>query len=139
MGPSRFGQGKPTLSRLAAVFSFTLAALSSQSNCLAHDASEGERLYRQRCASCHALQVGQNRLGPHLLGILGRRAGSVEGVRYSQDLQSADFVWDEQSLDRFLANPRQMVSGTSMLVNLPNEDQRKSIIAYLKTVPAQAN
>ncbi len=105
----------------------------------AQQAGDGERLFRQRCAACHALEAGQNKAGPHLDGLIGRKAGSVEGARYSRALQGAEITWDEQTLDGFLANPRKAVSGTTMVVGVPNEAQRKAIIAYLKSVPAAAN
>ncbi len=87
----------------------------------------------------YALQVGQNTAGPHLDGIMGGKAGSVEGARYSRALQGSQIVWGEQTLSNFLANPRKAVPGTTMMIGVPNEDQRNSIIAYLKTVPAPAN
>lgn len=101
----------------------------------AQEASEGERLFRQRCASCHATQAGQNRIGPSLAGIAGRRAGSVDGARYSNALRDSGLTWDDASLDRFLANPRQSVPGTTMAVNVPNEGQRQSLIAFLRGLP----
>lgn len=104
----------------------------------AQNADEGERLFRQRCATCHALDATQNRSGPHLDGIIGRRAGSVEKARYSRAMQDAQIIWDGQSLDDFLANPRQAIAGTSMMVGVPNADQRKAIIAYLQTLPGTA-
>lgn len=101
----------------------------------AQEASEGERLFRQRCASCHATQTGQNRIGPSLAGIAGRRAGSVEGARYSNALRDSGLTWDDASLDRFLANPRQSIPGTTMAVTVPNESQRQSLIAFLRSLP----
>ena len=91
----------------------------------------GEGLFRQRCASCHVLQPGQNRIGPHLTGLGGRTAGSVEGARYSAAMRSSGLVWDEPTLDRYLANPREVVPGTTMVIAVPNEDQRREIVAYL--------
>lgn len=120
----------------AAAFAVSLA-LSSATQ--AQETGDGERLFRQRCGTCHALQAGQTRAGPHLDGIIGRRAGSVEGARYSRALQESGIVWDEPTLDNFLANPRKAVPGTSMMVALPNADQRKAIIAYLKSLPVQGN
>lgn len=102
----------------------------------AQDSGEGERLFRQRCATCHALEAGQNKAGPHLDGLIGRHAGSVENARYSRALQGSQIVWDELALDNFLANPRKAVPGTSMMIGVPNGDQRQAIIAYLRTVSA---
>lgn len=99
--------------------------------------ADGERLFRQRCGACHSLEPGQNRAGPHLSGVIGRMAGSVEGARYSAAMRDSSIVWDGQSLDTFLTAPRQMVPGTSMAVGVPNAEQRAAIIAYLEGVGAQ--
>jgi cytochrome c len=93
---------------------------------------DGERLFRQRCSACHTMDSGQNRVGPHLSGVVGRTAGSVQGARYSAAMRESGIVWDAQSLDTFLAAPRQMVQGTTMTVGLPNAEQRAAIIAYLQ-------
>lgn len=126
--------------RSAAAFAFTsLLCIVVPVTGFAQEATDGERLFRQRCAACHALEAGQNKAGPHLDGLIGRKAGSVEGARYSRALQGAQITWDEQALDTFLANPRKAVAGTTMMIGVPNEDQRKSIIAYLKTASGAAN
>ncbi|RWM21449.1 MAG: c-type cytochrome [Mesorhizobium sp.] len=99
--------------------------------------ADGERLFRQRCGACHSLEPGQNRAGPHLSGVIGRKAGSVEGARYSAALRESDIVWDGGTLDTFLAAPRQRVPGTSMTVGVPNAAQRAAIIGYLEGAVAQ--
>lgn len=100
----------------------------------AQDADEGERLFRQRCAACHTVEPGQNRAGPHLDGVIGREVGTVEAARYSAAMLALDTRWDEALLDRFLSNPRQTVPGTSMVINVPNPDQRLAIAAYLRSL-----
>lgn len=94
--------------------------------------ADGERLFQQRCGSCHSLEPGQTRAGPHLSGVVGRTAGSVEGARYSAAMRESGIVWDSQSLDDFLAAPRQMIPGTSMTVGVPNAAQRAAIISHLE-------
>ncbi|WP_431283056.1 c-type cytochrome [Humitalea sp. 24SJ18S-53] len=98
----------------------------------AQDVAAGERLFRTRCASCHAVQPGQNRIGPHLDGIIGRRAGGVDGARYSQGMRNLDAAWDAANLDAFLANPRGVVPGTTMTVAVPSAADRTNIVAYLQ-------
>jgi cytochrome c len=119
-----------------------LAALWAAGGLLLPDAAfaqqaDGERLFRQRCAACHSLEPGQNRAGPHLSGVIGRAAGSVEGARYSAALRESDIVWDSGTLDAFLAAPRQRVPGTSMTVGVPSAAQRAAIIGYLEGAVAQ--
>lgn len=96
----------------------------------------GDRLFRTRCASCHSLEPGQNRIGPNLSGIIGRKAGSLEGARYSQGLRDLGITWDAAQLDSFLANPRAMVKGTTMTVAVPNPADRAALIGYLERQPA---
>jgi cytochrome c len=105
-------------------------------NAASSQQADGERLFRQRCGSCHTIDPSQNRVGPHLSGVVGRTAGSVEGARYSSAMRESGIVWDAQSLDSFLAAPRQMVQGTTMAVGLPNAEQRAAIIAYLQGASA---
>lgn len=95
--------------------------------------SDGERLFQQRCASCHSLEAGQNRNGPHLFGIFGRVAGSVDGINYSSAMRSSGISWDAQSLDSFLAAPSARVPGTRMMIRVPNAEQRAAIISYLES------
>lgn len=97
---------------------------------------EGERLFRTRCGTCHSVNGGENRMGPHLSGLLGRSAGSIEGARYSKALGASGIVWDEERLQAFLANPRQVVPGTTMTVSIRDEAQRSAIIAYLRSLSA---
>jgi cytochrome c len=99
--------------------------------------ADGERLFRQRCGACHSLEPGQNRAGPHLSGVIGRTAGSVEGARYSAALRESGIVWEGGTLDTFLTAPRQRVPGTSMTVGVPDAAQRAAIIVYLEGAGAQ--
>ncbi|GAB4064352.1 c-type cytochrome [Ancylobacter sonchi] len=102
----------------------------------AQDAATGERLFRQRCASCHTVQPGQNRIGPTLSGLVGRKAGSVEGARYSPKMRELDVTWDAARIDSFIANPRAMVPGTTMTVSVANAADRANITAYLAGLAA---
>ncbi|MGE5850232.1 MAG: c-type cytochrome [Candidatus Methylomirabilota bacterium] len=98
--------------------------------------ADGGRIFRTRCAACHSTEAGQNRVGPHLAGIVGRVAGTAEGYRYSRPLQASRIVWNEQTLDAYLKSPQDTVQGTSMVISLPDADQRAAVIDYLKTLTA---
>lgn len=91
-----------------------------------------ERLFRQRCATCHSVGAGQNKAGPHLSGIIGRPAASVDGAHYSKALKSAGIIWDRQSLDIFLTQPSRLVPGTRMTVRVRDAADRAAIIGYLE-------
>lgn len=94
-------------------------------------ATDGARLYTQRCGGCHSLDA--DRVGPRHRGVVGRRAGSVEGFGYSSALRDAGFVWTRERLDRWLRNPRRMVPGTTMGFSLSDPAERRAIIDYLQS------
>lgn len=73
-----------------------------------------------------------NRIGPHLVGIVGRRAGAVPDYKYSAALASSGIVWTEANLDAFLADPRGFVPGTKTpFLGLDDPDDRADVIAFL--------
>ncbi len=119
---------KNTLAAAASALCMVAAPASAQ------NAPDGERLYQQRCGSCHSVEPGQNRLGPHLAGVVGRTAGTVAGARYSQDMQKSGIVWDDKTLDTYLDNPRAVVPRTTMTVALRDSAQRSAIIDFLRTL-----
>ena len=71
----------------------------------AADPVKGKKVFR-KCVACHSLQEGKNKIGPSLHNLLDRKAGSVEGYKYSKAMKNSDVVWDEKSLDKFLTKPR---------------------------------
>lgn len=101
------------------------------------DAALGKTLF-SRCSACHAV-TAQNKIGPGLSGVVGRKAGSVSGFRYSKAMAAADLVWDEATLDQFLTAPSKLVPGTSMSFVMPKPEDRANIIAYLKTLDSAAH
>jgi cytochrome c len=99
------------------------------------DPAKGQEVYRA-CAACHSLAPGRHITGPSLAGIWGRKAGTVEGfTRYSKAFKETDIIWDEHSLDAWLANPRGYLPGNRMTFRgLPDETQRRDLIAFLRSV-----
>jgi cytochrome c len=93
------------------------------------DAAHGKALY-QGCQACHS--VDDNDLGPKHRGVVGRRAGSVEGYSYSTALKNSNLTWDEATLDSWLTNPSALVPGTKMFFKIDDPQARADIIAYLK-------
>jgi len=93
----------------------------------------GQQAFNNACRTCHMVREGDNRLGPNLYRVVGRKAGSLPDYAFSSAMKEADFVWDEQKLDRFIANPDEVVPGNNMkpFGGLPSSDDRKKIIAFL--------
>jgi cytochrome c len=99
----------------------------------AGDPAAGEALY-SRCLACHALAY--DRVGPRHCGVVGRRAGGVPGFDYSDAMKRSKLVWDEKTLDRFLADPVKTVPGTTMTyAGVDSARDRADLIAYLKAAP----
>ena len=98
------------------------------------DPANGEKIFK-KCKQCHTLERGQKKIGPSLAGIVGRRPGSAEGFKYSQDM--ADFgaagnLWSREMLDVYLTKPRGLIEKTKMAFpGLKKESDRADLIAYL--------
>jgi cytochrome c len=94
---------------------------------------DGPTLFKQQCATCHTNNLSDPlRQGPSLFNIVGRRAGSVEGFRYSAAFAKADFAWDDARLDAWIANPQVVIPGSVMAYRQAKPEVRAAIIAYLK-------
>ena len=109
------------------------AALSMSQTVHAQDVASGEKLFN-RCKICHAVEEGKRSpVGPSLHGVFGRAAGSVEGFKYSDAIAASGVVWDEETIDAYITNPREYIPGNKMnFPGLKKEDQRADLIAYLK-------
>jgi len=101
---------------------------------LAQDDS-GQIAFNNACRTCHTVREGDNRLGPSLSRVIGRKAGSLPNYNYSESMKKADLVWDKQNLDRFIANPDAVVSGNNMKPygGIASADERAKIVAFLES------
>jgi cytochrome c len=97
------------------------------------DAAAGEKVFAH-CAPCHSIKPGENKVGPSLAGVFGRKAGTEAGFSYSAALKGQDITWDEASVNEWLQGPGKFVKGTKMIYSVPNEKDRQDVIAYLKTL-----
>ena len=111
----------------------TFLIVFSASSSVSQDADAGQLLFNNACRTCHSMKEGDNRLGPNLYKVVGRKAGSLPNYGYSSAMRSADFVWDKATLDRFIANPDEVVPGNNMkpYSGLASTDNRKKVIAFL--------
>ena len=115
-------------SMLATVMSCALLATATAQGPSAQSATFNQ------CAACHSVD-GSNGTGPTLKGIIGRKSGTVPGFRYSRAMKGAAITWDEESLDRYLSNPQEVVPGNIMpFPGVTDAAQRADLIAYLKTL-----
>jgi cytochrome c len=124
------------MKRFVTVIACALAIVSS-----AHadgDPSAGAAVYAQ-CVACHALGAGaQSNVGPVLNDIVGRRAGTYPGFRYSSALRKSGLTWDEATLTQYLRAPDKVVPGTKMaFAGIANDKEIADVIAYLKQQSAK--
>lgn len=99
----------------------------------AADADHGKSVFRQ-CSVCHSDKPGENRVGPSLAGVFGKKAGEAPGFNYSKPMKDSGITWNDESLDKYLENPPQVVKGTRMAFpGVKNPKDREDLIAYLKT------
>ena len=94
----------------------------------------GELLFNNACRTCHTLREGDNRLGPSLHNIVGRKAGALAGYGYSSAMKDAGLVWDKATLDRFIASPDEVIPGHNMKPygGIASAEERAKIVAYLE-------
>ena len=98
------------------------------------DADAGKTVF-SKCALCHSVKEGENKVGPSLYGVVGRPSHSISSFNYSEAMKAYDVTWDEPTLDHYLVDPRGVVPGTRMVfVGLKKDEDRANVIAYLKTL-----
>jgi cytochrome c len=102
------------------------------------DAGSGQQTFNNACRTCHTTKEGDNRLGPNLHNIIGRKAGSLQNYGYSSAMKGADFVWDKEKLDRFIAKPDEVVPGNNMKPygGLTSAEDRAKVIVFLESPTA---
>ena len=102
------------------------------------EVTAGQLVFNNICRTCHSTKEGDNRLGPHVRGVVGRQAGSLPNYSYSSAMKGANFVWDEEKLERFIAHPDETVPGNTMKPygGLASAESREKLIVFLKTLAA---
>jgi cytochrome c len=115
------------------IAAFLLTAGAAQAD---GDVAKGEQVFK-KCMACHTVNDKTNKVGPHLVGIVGRPVASVEGYKYSESMTAhaaGGAVWDEAALHAYLENPKAIVAKSKMaFAGLKKEDERADLIAFLKT------
>jgi len=110
-----------------------LAACALQAGAAsAADVAKGREQFK-KCEACHSLESGVTKIGPHLAGLFGRKAGTVDGFAYSSAMKNSGMVWDEQTLDAYIAAPSKVVKGGKMVfAGIAKPEDRADLIAFLK-------
>ncbi len=103
------------------------------------NADAGKKIFG-RCAACHSLEAGQNRIGPSLNGVFGRKAGTAPGFNYSKAMKESNLVWNEETIGMHLADVKGFIPGNRMATLFPagvkDPTERADLIAYLKGATA---
>ena len=127
------------LCAIAAAGALTLL-LSAPSSLAQQPASDdaAQQAFNNSCRTCHSVKDGDNRLGPNLNKIVGRKAGALPNYNYSSSMKEAGFVWDQDKLARFMIKPDEVVSGNKMQPygGVSAEDAAK-VVAYLQAAGGQ--
>lgn len=124
-----------TIRKAAYAACLALASSSLALPAMAADPGAGGKVFKIQCSACHGVLEGKKGVGPSLFQVVGRKAGTVPEFHYSEANKGSGLTWDEATLDRYLANPRAVVPGTTMpYAGLKNDTQRADLIAYLATV-----
>jgi cytochrome c len=101
------------------------------------DAANGKELFMTSgCPACHGVTKEDNaKVGPNLVGVVGRQAGTVQSLLGpSENLKKYGVTWSADTLNEFLADPNAKVPGTAMIGILSDPQQRADVIAYLSTL-----
>lgn len=118
---------------LAAILpTLSLTAAGAARAVEAGDPALGKKVFA-KCQACHSLEAGKNKVGPTLHGVIGRASGSEADFKYSDAMKNAHLTWDPETLDKYLAKPKELVPGTKMAFpGLPKEKDRADLISYLE-------
>ncbi|MGB0161032.1 MAG: c-type cytochrome [Candidatus Puniceispirillaceae bacterium] len=117
------------------VIAALIVMLSAAMPAHAGDIKAGEKVFK-KCKACHVADKEKNKTGPHLVGIIGRPAASVESFKkYSKAIKASGIVWDAASLDGYLENPKKYLKGGKMaFAGLRKQKDRDNIIAYFESL-----
>ncbi|XP_011056313.1 PREDICTED: cytochrome c-like [Acromyrmex echinatior] len=102
------------------------------------NAVNGKKLFMKLCISCHTTGKGEkHKIGPNLYGIVGKTSGSmsISGFKSTDAIKQKAIVWNEETLNDYLEDPKKFIPGTSMaFYGVKRTEDRKDLIAFLNTL-----
>jgi len=123
---------KKFISMFLASLGLVASATTAQA---AIDIKRGADVHEAQCAECHSLKAGKNKKGPSLFGVIGRKAGTVPDVVYSDDMKASNITWTPEKLREYVAAPKAMVPGTKMKYKSKmTPEETEDLLAFLATV-----
>lgn len=130
-----FARQASYLAALGILFAIAIIANSAKAD---GDPERGQRVFNL-CKTCHTIDKGgKHMVGPNLSNIIGRKAGSVEGFKYSDSLIKSGIVWNDENLSKYVLDPKGLVPGNKMaFAGVKKESDREDLIAYLKKATAK--
>ncbi len=113
---------------------------ASAGTVLAQDVEKGQRSFN-KCLPCHSIGPGaQNKIGPVLNGLDGRKSGSVPNFSYSDANKNSGIVWNEEKFKQYIKAPQAMIPGTKMIfAGISNPQEINDLWAYVKQFDADGN
>jgi len=125
-GP-RAGKGAPVVLLL-------IAASLYSSSAVAQEGKDPQVVFNTHCRQCHTTEKDDNRLGPSLYGIFGKKAGTTTNFAYSDSLKSSGVTWDEATLDKWITNPDSVIPNNGMrpYPGITDANIRRTIVSFLK-------
>ena len=120
-----------------AATAFAIAAVSASAALMAGAAQAQDGVadtYQKKCMTCHGPNADKKIAGPTLNGVAGRKIAAVKGYEYSDGLKAKKGNWTDANLDAYLTKPKDFAPGTKMIPSVGDPEQRKAMIAHLKTL-----
>jgi cytochrome c len=127
--PRHQGSGMP---RPTAILTLMILLFLMPRPGAAADIAAGQAQFN-RCKICHSLEAGKNMVGPSLHGVFGRKAGTADNFTYSAAMTDSGIVWNDDTLTKYLRDPKQVVPGGKMAFpGIKDDQQIADLLAYLR-------
>jgi cytochrome c len=131
---SQSNNGRSAATSAVMAAALVVAGFAASPAHAAGDASHGQKVLQQ-CQVCHTITPGKNAIGPSLAGVVGRKAGTAAGYKYSDGMTKAGeggLVWSDKILERYLEDPKSVVPGNKMtFAGLKKQEDRDDVISFL--------